>query len=167
MKLDEPLDKNNSTDNNDTGGLILFIILVIVISIILFGTLYYIWNGYIPSMRRHELTSAQFIKKGNTSIGNFLSSVNQQSWWHICILFALLPASLYLLITISLENNEKLSYQYVNKILGKFLLLLFLVWIVLWKFACHITYHHLYPQYLLTNNYRFTKLKQKFRSHEK
>lgn len=149
-------------DDNYTGELILFIIMIIVIVIILFGTLYHIWNGYIPSMQRHELTSAQFIKKGSTPISNFLSSVNQQSWWHICLVFSLLPSSLYFLITIALGDNEKLSYSYVNKILGKFLLLLFLIWLVLWKFASHITYHHLYPQYLLTNNYRFTRLKNKF-----
>jgi len=152
--------ENNT--KNSSGNLIVMIIMIFVIGIMIGGSIYHIFNGYIPSMQRHELAAAKFLEDRDSDIAKFLTSVNQQSWWHICVPGAIFIASVYLLITISIDGGGLNSRADVNKILGKFLLLTILSWVVLYKYAAHITYHHLYPQYLLTNPHRLDKLKKKF-----
>ena len=153
--------KRYENNTKDSSGAIIMIIMVGLIGILISGSLYHIFCGYIPSMQRHELTAVKFLEDRDSDIAKFLKSVNQQSWWHICVPGAIFIAAAYLLITISIGGWSPQTRPDVNKILGKFLLLSILSWVVLYKFAGHMTYHHLYPQYLLTNPDRLARLKRK------
>ena len=153
--------KNNTENLNNTGNLIIMITLITLIGILISGSLYHICWGYIPSMQRHELAAVGFLEDRDSDIAKFLTSVNQQSWWHICVPAAIFIAAAYLLITISIGGWSLQTRTDVNKILGKFLLLSIVSWVVLYKFSGHLTYHHLYPQYLLTNPDRLSELKRK------